>query len=85
MNRLKSPFIPVHTPQPQTKPNSFSQASEDLPLKIARIRALHHIHDAAEILSDALPYVPDADCQLYASIVGGLCTLERHLTELNKS
>jgi hypothetical protein len=86
MNRLKPPFIPVQTTRrPQTKPNSFSPASEDLPLEIARIRALHHIHDAAEIITDAMPDVADADVQLYASIASGLRTLERHLAELNQS
>ncbi|MBV9105288.1 MAG: hypothetical protein JO066_03985 [Verrucomicrobia bacterium] len=71
--------------QHNKKPAPPSVASDRLPLEVIRIRALHHIHDAAEILSDAMPEVPEIDRQLYASIVSGLCTLERHLTELNKS
>jgi len=39
----------------------------------------------AEILADAMPSVAAVDRQLYASIVGGLCTLERHLTDLGRS
>ena len=85
MNRFKSLFIPVQNEhEPQRKPNFSTAESEHLPLRVARIRALHHIHDAAEIISDAMPYVADVDRQLYASIVGGLCTLERHLADLNK-
>jgi hypothetical protein len=85
MNRFKSQFIPAQTErEPQKKPDLSSAESGRLPLRVARIRALHHIHDAAEIISDAMPYVADLDRQLYASIVGGLCTLERHLAELNK-
>jgi hypothetical protein len=82
MNRLQSSFLPS---QAQMKPDASTGASDDLPLKVARVRALHHIHDAAEIISDAMPHVAELDRQLYASIVGGLCVLERHLTELNRS
>jgi hypothetical protein len=55
-----------------------------LPLEIARTRAIHRIHEAAEILADAMPSVAVVDRQLYAAIVGGLCTLERHLTDLSR-
>jgi hypothetical protein len=82
MNRFQSAFF---RNQPNKKPAPPPAASDNLPVKVARMRALHHIHDAAEILSEAMPDVPEIDCQLYASIVSGLCTLERHLTELNQS
>lgn len=82
MNRFQSSFLPA---QAQMKPDASSAASDHLALKVARLRALHHIHDAAEIISDAMPHVADLDRQLYASIIGGLCVLERHLTELNNS
>jgi hypothetical protein len=59
-------------------------ASVRLPLEIARTRAVHRIHEAAEILADVMPGVAVVDRQLYASIVGGLCTLERHLTDLSR-
>ena len=62
-----------------------AEASVRLPLEIARNRAVHRIHEAAEILADAMPSVAAVDRQLYASIVGGLFTLERHLTDLNRS
>ncbi len=53
-----------------------------LELELARRRALHHVHDAARILTDAMPYVEPDFRQLYTSIVGGLNTLERHLSDL---
>lgn len=62
-----------------------AKASVRLPLEIARTRAVHRIHEAAEILADAMPNVAVIDRQLYASIVGGLCTLERHLIDLSRS
>ena len=55
------------------------------PLKIAQIQAIDHIHCAAESITAAMSHVPNASLELYASIVSGLCTLERHLTDLNKS
>jgi hypothetical protein len=47
------------------------------------VQAGNHIRYAAEIISDAMPRIPERDHQLYYSIVGALCTLERHLTKLN--
>ena len=85
MNRLQPPFFPAQeAPEPQHR-DAPSTASGHLPLTLARVRALNHIHDAAEIIRDALPDVAEVDRQLYASIVGGLCELERHLAELNPS
>jgi len=49
---------------------------------MARLRAMHHGHDAARILSDAMPNVEPAYGQAYTSVVGGLSTLERHLADL---
>jgi hypothetical protein len=49
----------------------------------ASIQAGNHIRCAAEIISNAMPGIPETDQQLYYSIVGALCTLERHLKELN--
>ena len=59
-------------------------AASQSPLKIAQIQAIDHIHCAAEIITAAMSRVPDADLQLYASIVSALRTLERHLTGLNQ-
>jgi hypothetical protein len=53
-----------------------------LQTELARLRALHHVHDAARILTDAMPLI-ESDYRLaYTSIVGGLNTLERHIVEL---
>jgi hypothetical protein len=65
--------------------NLPAETSVRLPLEIARTRAVHRIHEAAEILADAMPSVAVADRQLYAAIVGGLWTLERHLTDIGRS
>ena len=43
---------------------------------------MHHGHDAARILSDAMPNVEPAYGQAYTSVVGGLSTPERHLADL---
>ena len=53
-----------------------------LEIELARRRALDHVHDAASILTDAMPYVGPDYRQMYTSIVGGLSTLERHLADL---
>jgi len=80
------PFLPSqNVREPKQKPDILSANSGHLPLTLVRLRALNHIHDAAEIIRDAMPDVADADRQLYASIVGDLCALERHLAELNQS
>ena len=39
---------------------------------MARLRAMHHGHDAARILTDAMPNVEPAYGQAYTSVVGGL-------------
>ena len=49
---------------------------------MARLRAMHHVHDAARILTEAMPNVEPAYRQAYTSVVGGLSTLERHLADL---
>jgi hypothetical protein len=53
-----------------------------LELEIARRRALHHVHDAARIITDTMPYVPIERRAAYTSIVGSLSTLERQLADL---
>jgi hypothetical protein len=83
MKRFRSPGARKQTKSVHPTETSFSTA-EYPPLQAARISAIHHIHDAAEIISNAMPYVAEIDQQLYGSIVGGLCSLERHLTELNQ-
>ena len=62
----------------KTPPNP----ADPLQLELARLRALHHVHDAARIITDAMPYVPFDHRQLYTSIVGGLSVLEQHLADL---
>jgi hypothetical protein len=43
---------------------------------------MHHVHDAAGILTEAMHYADPAYLQSYTSVVEGLSTLERDLTEL---
>jgi hypothetical protein len=64
---------------------SAESTSDHLPPEVARMRALHHIQDAAEIISEAMPYVTVDEQQLYATIVDGLASLEQHLAGLKKS
>ncbi len=75
---------------PQVKRKSLdrvdaSQVSPQLPLRIAQNQALNHIHHAAKVLADSMPHIAEVDRQLYTSIIGGLCTLERHLAEISQS
>lgn len=53
-----------------------------LQTELARLRALHHVHDAARILTDAMPFIEPDYSLAYTSIVGGLTTLERHIAKL---
>src|SRR5258708_39691894 len=46
---------------------------------------MHHVHDDAGILTEAMHYADPAYLQSYTSVVEGLSTLERDLTELEKS
>ena len=87
VKRFQSPFLPSQNdrPSPMETAESSSATSDHLPPEVARMRALHHIQDAAEIISDAMPYVTVVEQQLYASIVDGLSSLERHLADLKKS
>jgi hypothetical protein len=55
---------------------------DPLELEIARRRALHHVHDAARIITDVMPYIPVDDRQAYTAIVGGLSSLEQRLNDL---
>jgi hypothetical protein len=65
------------------QPERNRESSDDqLQLELARLRALHHIHDAARIMTDATCYVPPDLRQLWTSVVGGLSTLERHMNDL---
>jgi hypothetical protein len=87
VKRFQSPFLPSQNdhPSPMETSGSTSATSDHLPPEVARMRALHHIQDAAEIITEAMPYVTVVEQQLYASIVDGLSSLERHLADLNKS
>jgi hypothetical protein len=82
MNRLQHHFFPL---QPQNKPEAVRPISKEWALELAQLEAIHHIHDAAEILTNAMPHVENFDRQLYASLVGGLRNLERHLTGLHQT
>ena len=43
---------------------------------------MHHVHDAARILTDATPYVEPDRRLAYTAIVVGVTNLERHITDL---
>jgi hypothetical protein len=86
MKPFRTPFVPNQREcEPLKKPNTSFAGSSQPPMEVARIRALHHIRDAADVITNAMPHVDSVDRQLYASIVSGLCTLERHLAELKQS
>jgi hypothetical protein len=85
MNRLPLSFFPAQKATEPEHKDIPSTAPGRLPLTLARVRALNHIHDAAEIIRDVLPDVAEVDRQLYATIVGDLFELEQHLAELNQS
>ena len=53
-----------------------------LEIELARRQAMHHVHDAAGILTEAMHYADPAYLQSYTSVVEGLSTLERDLTDL---
>jgi hypothetical protein len=84
MKRFRSPGTRKQTKPVHPTETSLSTADYS-PLRAARISAIGHIHDAAEIISNAMPYVAEIDKQLYCAILGGLNSLERHLTELHQS
>ena len=63
------------------KPAS-SKPDDGLQVELGRLRAMHHVHDAARILTDAMPYVGPDRRLAYTAIVVGLTTLERHITDL---
>jgi hypothetical protein len=64
------------------KPKTPPKPADPLQLELARLRALHHVHDAARIITDAMPYAPVNSRKLYTSIVGELSTLEQRLVDL---
>ena len=63
------------------KPAS-SNPDDGLQVELGRLRAMHHVHDAARILTDAMHYVEPDRRLAYTAIVVGLTTLERHIPDL---
>ncbi len=60
-----------------TNPNA------DLEIELARRLALHHVHDAARILTDSLSLTPSLERRTaLTEVVGSLQTLERQLSDL---
>jgi hypothetical protein len=84
MNRLQHIF-PLPSQSSQKTPKALRPISKEWALELAQLEAIHHINDAAEILTNAMPHVESLDRQLYASLVGGLRNLERHLTGLHQA
>ena len=63
------------------KPAS-SKPDNSLQVELGRLRAMHHVHDAARILTDAMHYFEPDRRLAYTAIVVGLTTLERQITDL---
>jgi hypothetical protein len=53
-----------------------------LKLEVARLRARHHVHDAARIIGDAAPDIPAGKREHYADIIRALEAIEQQLTNL---
>ena len=60
----------------------LSNPDAGLEIELARRRAMHHVHDAAGILTEAMHYADPAYLQSYTSVVEGLSIVERDLTDL---
>jgi hypothetical protein len=65
-----------HPKPASTKPDDGPQ------VELGRGRAMHHVPDAARILTDATPYVEPDRGLSYTTIVVGVTNLERHITDL---
>jgi len=61
---------------------TLSNSEASLEIELARRRAMHHVHDAARILTDAMHYVEPDYRHTYTAIVGSLSDLEQHLADL---
>jgi hypothetical protein len=57
-------------------------ASDALKLEVARLRARHHVHDAARIIGDAAPDIPAGKKGQYADIIRALEAIEQQLTDV---
>ena len=56
--------------------------SDALKLEVARLRARHHVHDAARITGDAAPDISAGKKGSYADIILALEAIEQQLTNL---
>jgi hypothetical protein len=64
---------------PQPRPDCNS----GLELELARRRSIHHIHDGARILADAVYLIPNMEARVaVTAIIGMLQTAERRLADL---
>ena len=61
---------------------ALSNPDAGLQVELGRLRAMHHVHDAARILTDAMHYVEPDYRHTYTAIVGSLSNLEQHLADL---
>jgi hypothetical protein len=61
---------------------TLSDSEAGLEIELARRRAMHHVRDAARILTDAMHYIEPARRPTYSAIVGSLSDLEQHLSDL---
>ena len=56
--------------------------SDPVKLEVARLRARHHVHDAARIIGDAAPDIPTGKKEQYGDIIRALEAIEQQLTNL---
>ena len=65
------------------KTETISLADPAIEVEVARRRAIHHLHDAGRILSEALPMVSLFNRrEHYTDIIGSLNVVEQRLSEL---
>jgi hypothetical protein len=53
--------------------------------ELARLRAKHHVHDAARIITDAVPHFDPSQRAAYGSIIEALDEVEKRLDELERA
>jgi hypothetical protein len=56
--------------------------SDPVKLEVARLRARHHVHDAARIIGGAAPDNPAGKKGQYADIIRALEAVEQQLADL---
>jgi hypothetical protein len=74
---MKTPNLPLSNLE-----THFDKPDPEMETELARRMSKICIHAAGRILDDARCYAPFEYRQAYTAIVGGLNTIEQHLTDL---